>query len=74
MPGSEQTIEELVMSSARTYLYGHALAWNLPGETRHVGGFRRPAQPSRLARVRAAGRNAFRRTADRRRGSVHLTR
>lgn len=31
MSGSQTTIEEQVMSSARTYLFGHALAWEIPG-------------------------------------------
>lgn len=53
MPGSSPTsIEELVMSSARAYLFGHARAWDVPGDGR------RPARPSGAARSR--GRARFR--------------
>lgn len=61
MRSSEQTtIEELVMSSARTYLYGHALAWGSLERGRHTRATERPARRGLLARVRAAavGRNA----------------
>lgn len=41
MSGSQHTsIEELVMSSARGFLYGHPLAWDVPGSGRpseHAG-------------------------------------
>lgn len=60
MRGSEQTtIEELVMSSARTYLYGHALAWDVTGQARRPGAAQRPARRGGLTRLRAAGRSAL---------------
>ena len=45
MSGTQTTIEEQVMSSARTHLFGHALAWEIPG--------REPAPPRRAG---SAGR------------------
>ncbi|HEY7346592.1 MAG TPA: hypothetical protein VH620_13585 [Gaiella sp.] len=60
MRGSEHTsVEEQVMSSARGYLYGHPLAWELPGR-----GPRREVAPStslrtRLVALRAAVARRF---------------
>jgi hypothetical protein len=47
MSRSRTAIEEQVMSSARTYLFGHALAWEIPGREEA------PARP-RAARQRGA--------------------
>jgi hypothetical protein len=49
MSRSQATIEEQVMSSARTYLFGHALAWELPGRER--GAIRSRAERQRRARA-----------------------
>ena len=58
MRGSEHgSVEELVMSSARTYLYGHSLAWAVPGQPDS-----RPSRSTRrnlFAAVRDAGRVAL---------------
>lgn len=63
MPGSQKpSIEELVMSSARMYLYGHARAWDVRGGAHRAvappvarGGWRARL---RLERRRPAGRPA----------------
>jgi hypothetical protein len=60
MRGSEHTsVEEQVMSSARTYLYGHPLAWELPerGPRRAVAS--RTSLRSRLVALRAAVARRF---------------
>ncbi len=58
MRGSEHgTVEELVMSSARTYLYGHSLAWVLPGQPARRAS--RPTRRNLFAAVRDAGRRTF---------------
>jgi len=55
MSGSNRSIEELVMSSARGFLYGHPQAWDFPrsNDAPAVA----PATPrGRLARMLAARR------------------
>ena len=49
MSRSQTTIEEHVMSSARTYLFGHARAWEFPGREEVVGP--RPARRSRAGHL-----------------------
>lgn len=47
------TIEEQVMGAARSYLYGHAFAWDVPGRQGGVsrsGGSRARALAASLAR------------------------
>ena len=49
MSGSQHTsIEELVMSSARGFLYGHPLAWDVPGRGRPSAEARRATRRGRL--------------------------
>ena len=61
MAGSQTiSIEDHVMSSARGFLYGHPLAWDVPGHdrpSRHVPGVRSRVWQSavRVVRRRADG-------------------
>lgn len=60
MRGSGHTsVEEQVMSSARTYLYGHPLAWELPGRGPRREVARRTSLRSRLVALRAAVARRF---------------
>lgn len=55
MRGSEHgSVEELVMSSARTYLYGHPLAWGASGRPPRGAVASRPSLRNRLGTLRAA--------------------
>ncbi len=45
------SIEESVLLSARSYLYGHSLAWDVPGD---VAGTARTSTRRRLLRLAAA--------------------
>jgi hypothetical protein len=52
-PTQTTTIEESVLRSAGSYLYGHPLAWELPAD-RHGAGRARTSARRRLPGFRAA--------------------
>ena len=57
MSGSQHTsIEELVKSSARGFLYGHPLAWDVPGSGRPSAEARRATRRGRLTALVKARR------------------
>ena len=59
--GSQRTsIEELVLSSARGFLYGHPLAWDVPGSDRGLAALPGTTRRRRLTGVLAARRGATR--------------
>jgi hypothetical protein len=53
MASRTMSIEESVLRSARSYLYGHSLAWDVPGD-RHRVGLARPSTRRTLPRLVAA--------------------
>lgn len=56
MSGSHRSIEELVMSSARGFLYGHPQAWDVPSDIRSSAVAQEGKRRGRLTRMLAARR------------------
>ena len=60
MAGADTSIEDLVMGSARGFLYGHPQAWDIPSSNHRSAVAPGAARRGRLARMLAVRRGATR--------------